>query len=275
MARVNWQLHMGVQRADDWWYSHDFTGSATATTTYGAQLIAPKSAANRNMLANRFEEDEMRVVRSCIEACDVFVDIGANIGFYTCIAGMMGKRVVAFEPQPRNLRYLYRNILNNHIAGAECYPLALGTSPDLLTLYGASGTGASLLSGWAGYSDKTQQVVPVNALDNVLGDRFTNKKLLIKIDVEGAEYGVLQGASKTLAVSPRPTWFVEIALNEFHPGGMNPHYQDTFQLFWDAGYLAKTADGSDIVVTPALVTAWSQLDPKNRPPTFNYLFTSQ
>lgn len=272
LARVNWQRHMIVHRADDWWFAHDFTGSIKATMEYGYTLTAPKSAANRDMLAGRFEQDEIRILHDHIEAADVFVDIGANVGFYSCMAGVMGKQVVACEPQPRNLRFLYRNLLDNHVDDVECHPVALAAKPGLLTLYGASGTGASLLSGWAGYSDKTQQVVPVNTVDLILGDRFDSQKLTIKIDVEGAEYGVLQGASRTLLMTPRPTWFVEIALTEFHPSGMNPDYLNTFKLFFDAGYKVHTADTAHVAVTPEMVAGW--VAARKAPPMFNYVFTA-
>jgi len=273
LVKYKRDLYGHMHRYREWWYSHDFTGQISATTSLGYRLTTPKYTANRLMLENRFEEAETQALHKHILECDVFVDIGSNIGFYACMAGAANKQVVAFEPQPRNLRFLYKNIQDNHITRIECYPIGLAAQPGLLTLYGASGPSASLLTGWAGYSDQFKQIIPVNTLDNILGDRFVGKQLVIKIDVEGAEYGVMQGALKTINLSPKPIWFLEIALSEFHPDGINPHYQDIFQFFWDAGYTAMMADSQQQVVTPSMVKEWIKPNSDQKPETFNYIFT--
>jgi hypothetical protein len=79
---------------------------------------------------------------------------------------------------------------------------------------------------------------------------------VIKLDVEGAEYSVLKGAEETLARYPRPKWLIEICLNEFHPQGLNPHYFETFELFWSNGYTVRTADDASKEVTRDQVARW-------------------
>ena len=135
------------------------------------------------------------------------------------------------------------------------FPVALGSQPCIATLHGAS-TGASLIAGWAGTSPLLRQIVAVSTLDILLGGRFDGKRLLIKIDVEGAERAVLEGAHKTLRMSPPPIWLVEICLSEHHPAGLNPNYARTFELFWQNGYEARTADRGSRVVSPADVERW-------------------
>jgi hypothetical protein len=108
-------------------------------------------------------------------------------------------------------------------------------------------------------------------MDNLLGNRFAGKKLFIKIDVEGAEYDVLKGAIKTLTMSPRPTWFIEICLSEFHPGKLNPNYADTFNLFWKHGYEVRLANKENQLITDADIRKWIA-DKKTNTGEFNYLF---
>jgi FkbM family methyltransferase len=203
---------------------------------------------------------------------DVFVDIGANLGYYTCLALQSGKPVVAFEPQQQNLQCLFQNLIANGWGDkAEVFPLALSDRPGLLTLYGASGPSASLIKNWAGYSPRFKQTVPVSTLDYVLAGRFPGQRLFIKMDVEGAEYHVLKGALETLGLSPKPVWLLEICLEEFHPEGSNPDFRQIFQLFWEHGYQAFTATANPKLVKPIEVADWVEKGHADSE-TFNYVF---
>jgi len=108
-------------------------------------------------------------------------------------------------------------------------------------------------------------------LPNVIAGRFLENKILIKIDVEGAEYQVLQGAEVTLRRTPRPIWLMEICLNEFHPEGANPDYLKTFELFWRHGYQAYSASRVPKLVTQDDVSRWVNAG-KCDSGTFNYVF---
>jgi len=132
---------------------------------------------------------------------------------------------------------------------AEIFPVGLGEAPGILTLYGASGPSASLVSGWAGYSNKYRQMIPINTLDTFLSGRYTDNAMAIKIDVEGAEFHVLKGAIDTLNRKRKPTWFLEICLDQFHPDSLNKNFLETFQLFFDSGYDAIIADKENTAVS--------------------------
>jgi FkbM family methyltransferase len=223
------------------------------------------------MQEGTFETEETEVIKQHLNQTEVFVDVGANIGLYTCMARSAGKHVIAVEPQARNLECLYASLSVNGWTDTEVYPLGLGDTSGLAILYGASGPSASLLAGWARYSKRYQQTIPLTTLDTLVGNRFNGKKLLIKIDVEGAEYGVLKGAQNTLATSPRPIWMVEICLNEFHPAGPNPNYSATFEMFWTYGYEARTADRQNRLVTPTDIRSWV-IAKRSNLKVFNYIF---
>ena len=264
---LGWKKYMW----SDWLYTYIFKKTIQFDTPFGFKMITRNYIANRMMMNGTFETKEVELIKKNLSNSDIFVDVGANIGLYTCIARALGKHAVAIEPQPQNLECLYANLNNNNLQNTEVFPLGLSNKPDLLILYGASGPSASLVSGWAGYSKRFKRIIPVNTLDALLGDRFLGKKLFIKIDVEGAEYNVLRGALKTLRTSPRPTWFIEICLSEFHPGGMNPDYESTFDLFWQHGYEVRTANKEFTLVTPADIKRWVA-NKRSTNNTFNYLF---
>lgn len=266
--KLGWQLHL----LKDWWGTKVWTRTSEVRTPLGFKLTSGFHPAYKMMREGTFEPDETALISKLLDRVDRFIDIGANLGYYTCLALQQGKPVVAFEPQEQNLRCLFQNLAaNGWTQGAEIFPLALADKPGLLTLYGASGPSASLVRDWAGYSPRYSKVVPVSTLDRIVGRRLAGERLLVKIDVEGAEYQVLKGGVETLALDPKPVWLLEVCLDEFHPQGANPDFHDIFRLFWAHGYQAYTATQPPRLVTPAQVGDWVSRKHAESG-TFNYLF---
>ena len=249
-----------------------WTKTTDVVTPLGFKLRSGYHPAYDLMRNGIFEVEETAILAKLLHEVDLFVDIGANLGYYTCLALQNGKPTIAFEPQQQNLRCLFQNVTANGWEDkVEIFPIALSDQPGLLTLYGASGPSASLIKNWAGYSSRFKKIVPTSTLDNILAGRFSGQRLLIKMDVEGAEYQVLKGARAMLSLTPKPIWMLEVCLNEFHPEGSNPDFEKIFELFWGNGYCAFTATKNSKPVTPNDVKSW--LD-RNRTDsnTFNYLF---
>ena len=219
-------------------------------TPLGFKLRGSQSVHHLAMQRGTFDNTEKAFLQEQLKAVDVFVDIGANIGYYTCFARSLGKSVIAIEPFSKNLKYLYENIKVNNWKDIEVFPVGLSDQPGLATFYGGTSTGASLIDNWAGASRIFQRTVAVSTLDIILGNRTAGKKILIKLDVEGAEYPVLLGSKNILCSQPRPIWIVEICLAEYHPDGMNKNFKNTFDLFWENGYLAYTADQNNRLIEP-------------------------
>jgi FkbM family methyltransferase len=139
---------------------------------------------------------ELDTFLALLAHCELVVDVGANVGLFTLLALRHGRRVVAVEPSPGNLALLYRNVVLDGVEeDLEIFPIALAARPGLGPLYGG-GPGASLLRGWGSVKAPYETVVPLNTLDNVV--RARRARMLIKVDVEGSEWSVLQGASETL-----------------------------------------------------------------------------
>ena len=149
--------------------------------------------------------------------------------------------------------------------------MALGERPGLMDLFGASGPSASLVKGWAGYSPRHVQKVTVTTLDRILAGSYAGERLVVKIDVEGAEHGVLVGARALLERTPKPAWLLEVCLQEFHPEGANPDFLPVFELFFSAGYAAFVVGGSLAPVSREQVLAWWRHG-RTDGGGFNYLF---
>ena len=267
-AKIDWQLYLLRDMVASKWWSR----TTESMTPFGFTLATRLHPAYEQMRKGEFEPDETRMFLALLDHVDIFVDIGANIGYYCCFALQKHKAVLAFEPQLQNLRCLYQNLTANVSAdSAEVYPVALSDKPALLSLFGASGPSASLVKNWAGYSSRFSQIVPANTLDNILSDRFFGQRLLIKIDVEGAEHQVLLGALKTIARTPKPAWMMEICYTEYHPSGVNPDYLKIFDLFWRHGYTCYAADETRSRIERHDVERWLVSGVRDLK-TFNYLF---
>jgi len=225
-------------------------------TPYGFKLIGSNSIHHRAMQKGTFEPEEVSIFKELFLQSDLFVDIGSNIGFYACMARSAGVHVVAVEPLQKNLEYMFANFVANDWKDIEVFPVGLSQQPGLATLYGASSTGASLIGNWAGASSLFHRTIPLSTLDILLGNRFAGKKIFIKIDVEGVEYPVLLGSAGVMKMQPKPTWILEVCLNEFHPNGLNPNFNDVFNLFWQHGYEVRTADKRNKLILPADVENW-------------------
>lgn len=251
--------------------SHLLGTTRLRETPLGFSLIGSHSIHHRAMQAGTFEQVETGLLNSCLGQADVFVDVGANIGFYTCVARGRGLHVVAIEPMVTNLRLLYANLEANHWSDVEVFPLGLADVAGVATLYGASSTGASLIGQWARANPRVSRKIALSTMDIVVGERFAGRRVVIKVDVEGAEYRVLKGATTVLKSRPAPVWMVEICLDDFHPSGLNPDYLATFELFWAHGYRAWTADGRNAPVLRGEVLRWAARG-RSDSGTINYMF---
>jgi FkbM family methyltransferase len=235
-------------------------------TKYGFQLAGDPAIAKDD-----FEAEEVQLFLELLQRHEVVLDIGANVGFYSCLAASRGKHVVSFEPSPRNLEFLYRNLWENQLRNTEVFPVGLGKQPGLNCLYGFGGI-ASFVPGWAQADKSRFTLVPVTTLDTIAARRFQGHKLLIKMDVEGFELDVLGGGEQTLDLNPKPTWLVEILLDgEVIPGGTNARFSEVFGVFWKHGYRCTRANASRGPVEPADVSRWVA-DASAEPPTHNFLF---
>jgi hypothetical protein len=91
---------------------------------------------NRLMEIGAFEPFETEVIQALLPYVDVVINVGANIGYYVCLARSHQRGVVAFEPMPANVRLLLRNLRANGWCDVEVFPLALADRPGVATMYG-------------------------------------------------------------------------------------------------------------------------------------------
>ena len=134
---------------------------------------------------------------------DTVIDIGAHIGRYTITSSkQVGKTgtVVAIEADPDNFQLLKRNIALNNLTNVLPLNYAVFSTRTRMKLYEQSAS-AKYNSLMLARAAKTENYVEVNAdtLDSILKLNEVNQVNWIKIDVEGAEFEVLKGSTKTIS----------------------------------------------------------------------------
>ena len=149
----------------------------------------------QNIYTGLHEFADMDFLLHFLRANDFFVDVGANVGSYTLLAcGVIGARGIAFEPVPPTYHRLVENIRLNHLEKkVKCVNKGVGAQQDIMTFTADSDTTNHVV---LDDEDSKKTVdVEVTTLDNELRDEFPT---LLKIDVEGYETPVLEGARVTL-----------------------------------------------------------------------------
>jgi len=153
------------------------------------------TGATGNWYCGLHEVDDMAFVLHALREGDHFLDVGANIGSYTVLAAVGPKAdVTSVEPVPDTFRKLMDNIALNQL-GQRVHACCIGLSdkPGVLRFSSSLDTMNHVLA-----PDEASPAISVTVkrLDDLVGDKCP---IVIKIDVEGHELPILQGASRTLA----------------------------------------------------------------------------
>jgi len=140
-------------------------------------------------------------VRSCTEIKpDVFIDIGANLGLYTCIVMKNGlaPRAILFEPDRRNRVHLRANLLINDLLEADITinELALGAESGKFRLVPGPERDIGLSQIVENAPAGEGYDVDIVRFDDLVA--LTGKTLAIKIDIERYERKALAGMARTL-----------------------------------------------------------------------------
>ncbi len=155
------------------------------------------TGATGNIYAGLAEFEDMGFLMHFLRPDDLFVDVGANVGVYTVLAAKIVEATsVAIEALPGTYAKLIRNIVINHIGErVEALNCALGAEEGTLYFTKDLDTMNHVVPAHDGQHENICPV-PVKRLDDVLEGRIPR---LIKIDVEGYETPVIQGATTVLA----------------------------------------------------------------------------
>ena len=176
---------------------------ARTTRIFGSSMELDLSDyIQRSMYAGLYEVEDVAWFRTVLRPGMVFVDVGANVGFYTALgASIVGKggRVLAFEPDPYAFGKLDRFVRCNDLSQVECKALALSDQAHSLTLFVPPKSYGNHNPSTAQYcNDMIAQKIPATTLDRCFENLGLNSIDLLKIDVEGHELRVLLGGQRCI-----------------------------------------------------------------------------
>ena len=181
---------------------------------------------------NKFYEPE--TIKTCIKLLNqnsVFVDIGANIGEYAIPCAKIAKKAIVIEPDLDRGKWLLDNFRLNNLANTILFNCALANYSGIGYMgfnqhpsISAKNFRFSKKEIWKG----SEQLI-VNKFDNL----FNEKIDVVKIDVEGSEYLVLDGMRKTITNNPN----IKIVL-EVHEKAMKDIFNIDTKFFYN--FLTET-----------------------------------
>lgn len=208
-------------------------GEMLVQTLYGVKyLIDPNDIimAPNLIVYRQWESDLSSYIWNSLNPNSVFVDIGANFGYFTCLAasriGRSGSgQVFAIEPNPNCLRLIDKNIMINwSMAPVTIFRGAAGENEGKakLAIPRNRAANASLSVNALSVDDVNLTDVSIKPLDSIIpADLIVD---FLKIDVEGHEFAALSGAKSVISRSKN----IKIIL-EWSPSQMK-----------DAGYTAQS-----------------------------------
>ena len=181
-------------------------GIRDIATPFGSLKMKGRSGAGTASLLNTFADDEPETlywINDIIQKDEILYDIGGHIGLFSLCAAKKGAQVFTFEPSPANYALLCEHIQMNNLSH-KIHPFALAlsneTKIETLTLSDLSG-------GAAGHGIKNekntnhqnwQQAVPAMRLDACVKNFSLPMPQHIKLDVDGIEPLILEGAAPLL-----------------------------------------------------------------------------
>ena len=186
-----------------------------------------------------YEFRETGLIRQYLRAGDTFIDVGANIGWFTILAAhIVGQngQVIAFEPSKKIYTHLQRNVQINSLNNVKLEEFALAHKNGVAILSGAtsknSGKG-SITQIFNGLNNTVENVRTMRFDDYFLANNLKRVRFM-KIDVEGAEMMVLQGARSLL--EKRWVSYLIIEVNDCYLRNIGSSSTEVISFFRECGY---------------------------------------
>lgn len=200
-------------------------------------------------------DKEKRILSPYLEPGDTVIDVGANLGFMSVLfAQLVGPtgNVFALEPSRRAFEKLEYTIQINEvdrIVKPICKGCGANSDTQFLHHITPSSGNSSLVPQNEMAGGHTEKI-EIETLDNLMPDLFTDRVDLLKIDTEGFEIQVLQGAIDLL-IRDQPTIYIELS-TEYSESS-----RKSVELLHDLGYrfesefdLAEVRNGDNFLATP-------------------------
>jgi len=149
---------------------------------------------------NSFEPKMVKLFQTLINDYDLVMDIGANIGCTSILFGELAEQVISFEPSTTTYNLLQKNIKQSGLENIILFNYALGSSNAFSEItYSPDNRSGGFISNQTKISSgHVTEKIEIKKLDDIIDDLNIQKIDFIKIDVEGFEKEVIEGARSTI-----------------------------------------------------------------------------
>lgn len=221
----------------------------------GWQLwLDPASDLGARLLADHDYEPTLgRCLKVLLKPGDVFLDVGANEGWFTLqaarLVGPTG-HVFSLEPQERLWPVILKNLALNGLANCTVLPYAIGAQPGRasLVLTPSTNTGASSLLPGPRRFFRAKQNAQMVTLDQLAELAHVSRIALVKVDVEGFELEVLRSARRLMAEKRVRRWQIETHVQQLQALGTSE--ADLESLLAANGYRLRMVEGVSVWELP-------------------------
>lgn len=198
-----------------------------------------------------YEPEVWRSVMASLRPDDVVVDVGTFIGLYTiAIAKRLGAngRVVAIEADPTTFRLLQKHIaLNNVQNKIEAFNVAAGERSGEVWFQAKGDLQSTIVQN----KNENTVAIPIQRVDQLV-----ERADIIKIDVEGFEERVLEGADNLLHDTDLAPRILFIEVHPYAWQGAGTTSESLLQTLSNYGYAATTIDGKPLTLP---LTEWGEI----------------
>lgn len=199
--------------------------------------LEPVAVLDRTLImGNEHDDDVAQAIRQA-PSRSIFIDIGANIGYFSLLASVHGMDVEAFEPSPRELKRLRSNILLNNSSSVAVHPYGLSKTEETLPLRLGKDYNPGTNSVLETRASDESVLCKFKPLSRALSPEILARTTVCKIDVEGFEMSVLGGMENSMQFLKGTTFVIEIARKYLDIAGNTP--QDIYTFFEKHGFKPK------------------------------------
>lgn len=214
-------------------------------------LVFANETVGRQIIWNKcYEKQETHFIYNFLKSTDVCIDIGANVGYFTLLMASKARlgEVHSFEPIPICYHLLNCSIRLNNFTNMIINNCAVGELNGESVFYISTDSAFSSLKNPNMVGDSRSISVPVVSIDKyVFSRRNVNKVDFIKIDVEGAEMQVINGATSLLRDVNRRPRLIMLELVEEHLKRFSHKASEVIALLRNYGYNAEILRNGKLV----------------------------
>ena len=204
----------------------------TILTTDGRRYITPKHhKGSRSYKNGTYEQELVKYLQENIKSDDIFVDVGAFIGFYSVLFSKKlnnNGQIFSIEPEQNAFKYLNLNVKLNNIKNITLINKAASSEDGSIKFRKSVSSGIGTAGGFV----VNDEEIETTSIESIKIDSLGLKNIdWIKIDIDGHETSCLQGLSETIHNSPNLKLIIEIDPSHFNKSHDGNSLLDILKLY--------------------------------------------